>query len=470
MTCLGGLDWWNGHLIVGCSDDSHHRDELRFYPVDQNLDNKNIVATKTFSKPIVFVNIFQDYVIVFSHSRKATVLSIEVESQAHQAKPSSLSLQSLSSSALGLQPTTSPTYKVNLASIWEIDMTHAVPTPINLVSVCISRVGHELKQDQASLPRGVLANVAGSLIMFAFDFVSDDMSKGIEHMTLSPPVLLANHVEEFWISGFKPGLDRHLMDTIWMNCGESIKAWLPLVPQIHSRQTSIIDAPTHTAWPVVVQSQTSLGTEITSATQSMTMSATTPESGTPASNHGSEPLADDSEHEFQSNVQDLALSNQESQTEHSVTKRIMLSFKLNMYPLTVLTEHAVFVGASHDLFFESQKNTRPYAYIERTTQIYLHHILRQVYLTDLFVIIRRFFVLSFGSEFVLTGPRPLSIWLMLLPHYFLITAHPKGHAVAGQPNCKGLLHAPLSEACVGAYVARSLRRRSSKSFNRHSRW
>jgi hypothetical protein len=160
MTCLGGLDWWNGHLIVGCSDDSHHRDELRFYPVDQNLDNKNIVATKTFSKPIVFVNIFQDYVIVFSHSRKATVLSIEVESQAHQAKPSSLSLQSLSSSALGLQPTTSPTYKVNLASIWEIDMTHAVPTPINLVSVCISRVGHELKQDQASLPRGVLANVA----------------------------------------------------------------------------------------------------------------------------------------------------------------------------------------------------------------------------------------------------------------------------------------------------------------------
>ncbi|XP_063962298.1 guanine nucleotide exchange factor subunit RIC1-like [Lytechinus pictus] len=71
-----------------------------------------------------------------------------------------------------------------------------------------------------------------------------------------------------------------------------------------------------------------------------------------------------------------------------LSKRIMLPFKLRIYPLAVLFEDAVVLGAANDLLsFEpmtpSIERTRrcpslPFTTLERTTQIYLHHLLRQL--------------------------------------------------------------------------------------------
>ncbi|XP_071952667.1 guanine nucleotide exchange factor subunit RIC1-like [Antedon mediterranea] len=70
-----------------------------------------------------------------------------------------------------------------------------------------------------------------------------------------------------------------------------------------------------------------------------------------------------------------------------LSKRIMLSFHLKIYPLAILFEDAVVLGAANDtLNFDTlsnhlksfQPSSIPFSTLERTTQIYLHFILRQL--------------------------------------------------------------------------------------------
>ncbi|KAK6182215.1 hypothetical protein SNE40_009946 [Patella caerulea] len=80
----------------------------------------------------------------------------------------------------------------------------------------------------------------------------------------------------------------------------------------------------------------------------------------------------------------------DSKPHNFMSKRIMLPFKVDIYPLAVLFEDAVILGAASDsVFYESTLTTTavtegerighlPYCTLERTSQIYLQHILRQL--------------------------------------------------------------------------------------------
>ncbi|XP_052775619.1 guanine nucleotide exchange factor subunit RIC1-like [Mya arenaria] len=78
----------------------------------------------------------------------------------------------------------------------------------------------------------------------------------------------------------------------------------------------------------------------------------------------------------------------ESQAHNFMSKRIMLPFRVDIYPLAVLFEEAVILGVSSDsLTFKSSAITPhsgthlqhiPYCSLERTSQIYLHHLLKQL--------------------------------------------------------------------------------------------
>ncbi|XP_029180425.2 guanine nucleotide exchange factor subunit RIC1-like [Acropora millepora] len=70
-----------------------------------------------------------------------------------------------------------------------------------------------------------------------------------------------------------------------------------------------------------------------------------------------------------------------------LSKRIMLPFQLNIYPLAVLFQDGVILGAANEpMPMECSSPTPtslspqafPFCTLERTTQIYLHHILRQL--------------------------------------------------------------------------------------------
>ncbi|CAH1775600.1 unnamed protein product [Owenia fusiformis] len=64
-----------------------------------------------------------------------------------------------------------------------------------------------------------------------------------------------------------------------------------------------------------------------------------------------------------------------------LSKRIMLPFHVDIYPLAVLFENVVILGAAHDMTLYQKTAARcnqPYLTLERTSHIYLHHVIRQL--------------------------------------------------------------------------------------------
>ncbi|XP_037044247.1 guanine nucleotide exchange factor subunit Rich [Bradysia coprophila] len=65
-----------------------------------------------------------------------------------------------------------------------------------------------------------------------------------------------------------------------------------------------------------------------------------------------------------------------------MSKRIMLSFTLRVYPLAILFEDAIILGVENDtVLYTSDSSLHfslPFCFLERTSQVYLHQILRQL--------------------------------------------------------------------------------------------
>uniref|UniRef100_A0A3P8XQ83 Protein RIC1 homolog n=1 Tax=Esox lucius TaxID=8010 RepID=A0A3P8XQ83_ESOLU len=299
MTVTGGLAWWKDFVVVACYNFIDQLEELRLYLRSSNLDNAFASITKLQSNTLL-LNVFRDTIILFRADCSICLYSIE---RRHDG----------------------PNPSASVTLLQEVSMSRYIPHPALVVSVTLTSVrtetGITLKApQQACMAESIMLNLAGQLIMLQRDRSGPQVREKEDQKKLlpfSPPIVLAQCVENVWTTCRSNRKKRHLLEALWLSCGEAgMKVWLPLFPRDHRKPHSFL------------------------------------------------------------------------------SRRIMLPFHINIYPLAVLFEDALVLGASNEtVLYDGLQSPRegreplevafPYCTVERTSQIYLHHILRQLLVRNL---------------------------------------------------------------------------------------
>ncbi|KAJ4926366.1 hypothetical protein JOQ06_008542, partial [Pogonophryne albipinna] len=299
MTVTGGLAWWKDFVVVACYNYIDQQEQLRLYQRSANLDNAFASVTKLQSDTLL-LNVFRDMVILFRADCSICLYSLERRNDSPH-----------------------PTASVEL--LQEVSMSRYIPHPALVVSVTLTSVrtetGITLKApQQACMAESIMLNLAGQLIMLQRDRSGPQVreketpANSKKLLQFCPPVVLAQCVENVWTTCRSNRKKRHLLEALWLSCGEAgMKVWLPLFPRDHRKPHSFL------------------------------------------------------------------------------SRRIMLPFHINIYPLAVLFEDALVLGASNETVLydglqgpsELLEALFPYCTVERTSQIYLHHILRQLLVRNL---------------------------------------------------------------------------------------
>uniref|UniRef100_A0A8D3DM15 Protein RIC1 homolog n=1 Tax=Scophthalmus maximus TaxID=52904 RepID=A0A8D3DM15_SCOMX len=301
MAVTGGLAWWKDFVVVACYNFIDHQEQVRLklYQRSSNLDNAFASVTKLHSDTLL-LNVFRDMVILFRADCSICLYSLERRND-------------------------SPTPSASVELLQEVSMSRYIPHPALVVSVTLTSVrtetGITLKApQQACMAESIMLNLAGQLIMLQRDRSGPQVreketpANNKKLLPFCPPVVLAQCVENVWTTCRTNRKKRHLLEALWLSCGEAgMKVWLPLFPRDHRKPHSFL------------------------------------------------------------------------------SRRIMLPFHINIYPLAVLFEDALVLGATNEsvLYDGLQGSTEPlealfpYCTVERTSQIYLHHILRQLLVRNL---------------------------------------------------------------------------------------
>ncbi|XP_051907309.1 guanine nucleotide exchange factor subunit RIC1 isoform X2 [Hippocampus zosterae] len=299
MTVTGGLAWWNDFVVVACYNFIDQQEQLRLYQRSSNLDNAFALVTKLHSDTLL-LNVFRDMVILFRADCSICLYSIERRSD-------------------------SPNPSVSVELLQEVSMSRYIPHPALVVSVTLTSVrtetGIALKApQQACMAESIMLNLAGQLIMLQRDRSGPQVREketsvnNKKLLPFCPPVVLAQCVENVWTTCRSDRKKRHLLEALWLSCGEAgMKVWMPLFPRDHRKPHSFL------------------------------------------------------------------------------SRRIMLPFHINIYPLAVLFEDALVLGATNETVLydglqgssEPLEALFPFCTVERTSQIYLHHILRQLLVRNL---------------------------------------------------------------------------------------
>ncbi|XP_041113573.1 guanine nucleotide exchange factor subunit RIC1-like [Polyodon spathula] len=304
MMVTGGLVWWNDFIVIACYNLIDQQEELRLYLRSSNLDNAFANITKLYSKTLL-INVFRDMVILFRADCSICLYSIERK-----------------------QDSTNSTASIEL--LQEVSMSRYIPHPALVVSVTLTSVrtetGITLKApQQACAAESIMLNLAGQLIMLQRDRSGpqvrekETITNQKKLLPFCAPVVLAQCVENVWTTCRANKNKRHLLEALWLACGEAgMKVWIPLFPRDNRKPQSFL------------------------------------------------------------------------------SRRIMLPFHINIYPLAVLFEDALVLGATNETVLydglpragmagagEPLEALFPFCTVERTSQIYLHHILRQLLVRNL---------------------------------------------------------------------------------------
>nr|CAB3258799.1 protein RIC1 homolog [Phallusia mammillata] len=324
MVVTGGLTWWQDYVVVACFNLSENQDEIRLYPRLTNLDNAFACIKKVRSQ-ILLVNIFQNLLILFTYDCRICVFVLSNDPKNPRSHASVRFLQEVSMARYVPYPTL-----VASVTLTALHMESAVRRSSSSTSFCRPQRETEV----------LIINVAGRLLLLQGSSEEEEAGgpPSPQEDQLSPlpherrqtrftaPVVLASCVENIWTTQHKNRAKVHLTDALWLGCGGAgVRVWLPLFPPRPNRHNS----------------------------------------------------ADGGDHRG-------------FELQLLTARRITLAFSLDScYPLAVLFNEAVVLGVTSETlqgFDEnltskrmSERNTAlQFSTIERTCEIYLHQILRQL--------------------------------------------------------------------------------------------
>jgi hypothetical protein len=211
MFCRGGLAWWRGYVLVGCTDRYTHQDHVAIYSSSENLDERNVVLRKSMPKPVTLLSVYGDYVLSYSFSRRVFVFKLAVEA----------------GGVAGARA------EVTMTQHWTLDILGHIPSPHCIVTLSLISMGAESHDPHSCVtfcptPSAVLCNAAGKVMVFPIDHAGHGRRGG------QPPALLATNVEMCWApcAWHVDVVQRQLSQAIWLACGaEGMKVWMTLLPQ-----------------------------------------------------------------------------------------------------------------------------------------------------------------------------------------------------------------------------------------------
>ncbi|CAG9534420.1 unnamed protein product [Cercopithifilaria johnstoni] len=221
MLVTGGMTIWGGYVVIACYDIDRSKEELRFYPLENQLNNQFCMRHSINSR-ILLLSRRQNKLITFDVDSCIFIFTLFLEKNSKNEQP-----------------------VIRIDRCAEIRVQDIVPHAACVLSVEPASLNHDSQIKFCDGVDTVFINVCGRLIMLnpvKHDNIGSDSSDDDgASFQLSRPMLIASYVEKIWHDAadevdnmfyHKP----HLTHALWLNCGaKGMKVWMPLFT---ARQTS----------------------------------------------------------------------------------------------------------------------------------------------------------------------------------------------------------------------------------------
>ncbi|ODN03670.1 Guanine nucleotide exchange factor subunit Rich [Orchesella cincta] len=311
---VGGMMWWGAYLVVAVYDIAQDRDELRFYPRDSKLDNR-FAHVKRLPSQILLLNLDRDKLLVFATDATLAIFQLRPD----------LNSDNMTTS---IDP---------CECLQTIDISALCVHPACVISVYLTTLRTSFSP-AADQQHSVVINVSGRLMILHHEFLVQENHQGNVPQYITPTVL-ASCVEMVWLPRV---------------CGPSSVA-----PQ----QTS----------------NGSFNSDLVSRESQQ--------------HYNHNPYLSEALWLYcgQEMRVWLPLREKSQSSVHTfISSRIMLGFPVSIYPLTILFEKAIILGAENDCLsyttggpgspdpYGAPSAIFPFCILQRTSQVYLHQILRQL--------------------------------------------------------------------------------------------
>ncbi|OZC11803.1 hypothetical protein X798_00984, partial [Onchocerca flexuosa] len=239
MLVTGGMTVWEEYVVIACYDIDRSKEELRFYPLENQLNNQ-FCTRHSLSSRILLLSRRHNKLITFDMDSCIFIFILEKNPKNEQSV--------IRINRQACWRNNSILIRLANISYAEIRVQDIVPHAACVFSVKLAFLNHDSQIKFCDGVDTVFMNICGRLIMLnpvkresiANDSSDDDGAS----FQLSRPMLIASYVEQIWHYAADEADNMfcrkpHLTHALWLNCGaKGMKVWMPLFTARRTNDTN----------------------------------------------------------------------------------------------------------------------------------------------------------------------------------------------------------------------------------------